>query len=293
MICRPTRSTRFPYTTLFRSRHLAGLGAARPADRLRLGPRRQRAGLRHGSRRRQPAPADPGLLVLGLARLVASRRPPRLRRAHRGRVRHLRRERGRVRGARPGDRPRQRESALVARRAPDRVQLHPRGRTRAVDHGPPGPRDPQAHRPRGRGGESGMVAATGVRVAGIVPGQLDCPEPWEDHPMKQSVLRGALVALPLIAVLVLTGCSKNEEVAESAPPPPPPAAPVETPPAAPPTETTPPPTDEAGTVQNQLKDVYYDYDSANLSSEAQSTLDADGKVLMDNASVSVQIEGHC
>ena len=110
--------------------------------------------------------------------------------------------------------------------------------------------------------------------------------------MKQSVLRGALLALPLIAVLVLTGCSKKEEVAESAPPPPP-AAPVETPPSTPPADTTPPPTDEAGSVQNQLKDVYYDYDSANLSSEAQSTLDADGKVLMDNASVSVQIEGHC
>ena len=109
--------------------------------------------------------------------------------------------------------------------------------------------------------------------------------------MKQSVLRGALLALPLIAVLVLTGCSKNEEVAESAPPPPP-AAPVETP-STPPAETPTAPTDESGSVQNQLKDVYYDYDSANLSSEAQATLDADGKVLMDNASVSVQIEGHC
>jgi peptidoglycan-associated lipoprotein len=111
--------------------------------------------------------------------------------------------------------------------------------------------------------------------------------------MKRSVLRGALVALPLFTVLVLAGCSKNNEVAESAPPPPPPPteAPAETP-SAPPAESTPPSAGES-TVQDQLRDVYFDYDSANLSAEAQSILDADGKVLMDNASVSVQIEGHC
>jgi peptidoglycan-associated lipoprotein len=111
--------------------------------------------------------------------------------------------------------------------------------------------------------------------------------------MKHDVLRRALLALPLCVALALTGCSKDKEVAESAPPPPPPSAPVDTAPSTPPAETATPPSDEAGTVQDQLKDVYFDYDSANLSSEAQATLDADGKVLMDNASVSVQIEGHC
>jgi peptidoglycan-associated lipoprotein len=88
----------------------------------------------------------------------------------------------------------------------------------------------------------------------------------------------AALALPLLAVLVLAGCSKNKEVAEATPPPPP----VEAPPA----ETAP-------TLQDQLRPVFFDYDAATLSSEAQATLDANGRLLLDNASVSVQIEGHC
>lgn len=110
--------------------------------------------------------------------------------------------------------------------------------------------------------------------------------------MKSTALRLTLVVLPLFAVLVFTGCSKNKEVAEAAPPPPV-TAPTETPPptSSPPDE--PAATPSESTVQDRLKDVYYDYDSANLSSEAQATLDADGKVLMDNPTVNVSIEGHC
>ena len=97
--------------------------------------------------------------------------------------------------------------------------------------------------------------------------------------------------LPLAFVAVLAGCSKKKEVAEPAPPPPPPTT-AETPaPAPPPTTTT---TEEpAKTVQDQIADVFFDYDSAELSSSAQSTLDANGKVLNDNASANVTIEGHC
>ena len=102
----------------------------------------------------------------------------------------------------------------------------------------------------------------------------------------------AVLALPLLAVLVLAGCSKNKEVAEATPPPPPPveAAPA---PAPPPPATDPAPTETAPTVQDQMKDVFFDYDAAGLSSDAQATLDANGRVLLDNASTSVQIEGHC
>jgi peptidoglycan-associated lipoprotein len=84
------------------------------------------------------------------------------------------------------------------------------------------------------------------------------------------------------------GCPKNKPVAAAAPPPPPP---VEQP--APPPAPEPPPSEPAPTVQDQLQDVFFDYDAAALSSAAQSTLDGNGRVLMDNASVSVQIEGHC
>jgi peptidoglycan-associated lipoprotein len=106
------------------------------------------------------------------------------------------------------------------------------------------------------------------------------------------ISRFALFCLPLVTVLVLAGCSKHKEVAEPAPPP----APTTT------TETPPPPapapdgnTSEQPnkTVQDQLADVFYDYDSAELSSSAQSTLDANGKVLNDNAGTSITIEGHC
>lgn len=110
--------------------------------------------------------------------------------------------------------------------------------------------------------------------------------------MRSTALRFSLVVLPLFAVLAFTGCSKDKEVAESAPPPattPPPETTTPTPPPA--EDTTAPPSES--TVQDKLKDIFYDYDSANLSAEAQSILDADGKVLMDNPSVNVSIEGHC
>src|SRR5688572_13672746 len=105
-------------------------------------------------------------------------------------------------------------------------------------------------------------------------------------------VRCAAFCLPLVMVAVLAGCSKKKEVAEPAPPPPPTTT-AETTPAPAPAPTTTEPEQPSKTVQDQLADVFFDYDSAELSSSAQSTLDADGKVLNDNASVSVTIEGHC
>jgi peptidoglycan-associated lipoprotein len=139
-----------------------------------------------------------------------------------------------------------------------------------------------------------MVATSGERVVGIHAGQLDCPEPREDFSMnpKPRAVTTLALALPLLVVLVLTGCSKNKEVAEATPPPAP--APVETPASTPPpAPADPAPAETAGSLQEQLKDIFFDYDAASLSSEAQGTLDANGKLLMDNASASVQIEGHC
>jgi len=105
-------------------------------------------------------------------------------------------------------------------------------------------------------------------------------------------VRCAAFCLPLVMVAVLAGCSKKKEVAEPAPPPPPTTA-SETPAPAPPPTNTEPSEQPNKTVQDQLADVFFDYDSAELSSSAQSTLDADGKVLNDNAGTSVTIEGHC
>ena len=88
----------------------------------------------------------------------------------------------------------------------------------------------------------------------------------------------AVLALPLLAALVLAGCSKNKEVAEETPAPPP---------------AEPAPAETAPSIQDRLQDVFFDYDASTLSSQAQSTLDANGRLLLDNANVSVQIEGHC
>jgi peptidoglycan-associated lipoprotein len=101
-----------------------------------------------------------------------------------------------------------------------------------------------------------------------------------------------LLSLPLLTVLVLSGCSKKKEIAEAAPPPPPTTT-TETPPPAPPPSTGSETETPNKTVQDQLADIFFDYDSAELSSSAQSTLDANGKVLNDNANVSLTIEGHC
>jgi peptidoglycan-associated lipoprotein len=102
----------------------------------------------------------------------------------------------------------------------------------------------------------------------------------------------ALLCMPLLAAALFSGCAKKKEIAEAAPPPAPPVeapAPAPTPPPTTPSE----PEQPAKTVQDQLADVFYDYDSAEISSAAQTTLDADAKVLTDNAGTSITIEGHC
>jgi peptidoglycan-associated lipoprotein len=103
-------------------------------------------------------------------------------------------------------------------------------------------------------------------------------------------MRAVMLVLPILAAVVLSGCGKKE-VAESAPPPAPAPAPTEqasTPPPPPPAEPEP-----SRSVAEQLQDVFFDYDSANLSDAARTTLDANGKVLADNASAAITIEGHC
>jgi len=106
-------------------------------------------------------------------------------------------------------------------------------------------------------------------------------------------LRNAAIALclPVLAACLLSGCAKKKEVAEAAPPPAPVETPAPTP--APPPAPTPEPEQPTKTVQDQLADVFFDLDKAELSSASQSTLDADGKVLNDNAGTNITIEGHC
>ena len=102
----------------------------------------------------------------------------------------------------------------------------------------------------------------------------------------------AWLCLPLLAVALLGGCAKKKTVAESAPPPAPEVTTPAPEPAPPPPTPTEPEQPNQG-VQDKLKDAFFDYDSAELSGTAQSTLDTDGKVLNDNPGTNVTIEGHC
>ena len=101
------------------------------------------------------------------------------------------------------------------------------------------------------------------------------------------------IALPLLVLALLaSGCAKKKPIAEPAPPPAP--APQETPaPPPPPPPPAPPEETPKTNVQDQLKDVSFDFDSATLTAAAQAILDADGKVLQDRADAKITIEGHC
>lgn len=108
--------------------------------------------------------------------------------------------------------------------------------------------------------------------------------------MKLSPRFAALALIALLAVSV-TGCAKKPAATTPVPP-----APTET--AAPtPTPTpTPAPTPEPAApavTASDLQTVYFDYDSFSLSDNARAALDANAKLLRENASLMVSLDGHC
>jgi peptidoglycan-associated lipoprotein len=97
----------------------------------------------------------------------------------------------------------------------------------------------------------------------------------------------------LVALVALSaGCAKKT----AAPPEPPPAPPQEqtqtpTPPPTPtPAEQPPAPT---GVRSEDLQPAFFDLDSYTLRDDARSALDGNARLLRDNSSVRVTIEGHC
>ena len=102
-----------------------------------------------------------------------------------------------------------------------------------------------------------------------------------------------LTALTL-GLLILAGCAKKAVQAPptSATPPPaetskPTEQPKETPPT--PAETTP----SHQLTAADLQPVFFDFDSYTLRDDARSTLDANARLLRDNATAKIVIEGHC
>jgi peptidoglycan-associated lipoprotein len=128
--------------------------------------------------------------------------------------------------------------------------------------------------------------------------------------MRRVSTNGALIALVLCTVVVLACGGKKPPVARPIPPPPPPAAsttPGARPPAPPepvaePTIVPPEPVrDERITSaslddlnrNSPLKAAFFEYDSSELTEEAQRALTDDAQTLKQYPTWTVTIEGHC
>ncbi len=108
--------------------------------------------------------------------------------------------------------------------------------------------------------------------------------------MRKTLVRMLVVALAATAVLA-TGCAKKPPAPATAPPAPA-AAPAPQPTATPPPAESTAPAPAAATIAD-LHTVYFALDSWSLDDAAKATLDANAKVLRDNASMNTRIEGNC
>jgi peptidoglycan-associated lipoprotein len=109
--------------------------------------------------------------------------------------------------------------------------------------------------------------------------------------MNRSATLRMVLGLALALALAATGCSKKAAEEPPATTPPPAEPPVEQPQTPPETPTTPPETPAETAISWQ--DAFFDYDKSDLRDDARAALDADGKLLRDNANARVTIEGHC
>jgi peptidoglycan-associated lipoprotein len=133
---------------------------------------------------------------------------------------------------------------------------------------------------------------------------------WKGFMMlKMSVRRSMLGGVALLTAVAVSGCAKQQPpVARTPPPPPPTSAAGARPPAPPepitePTVVPPEPVlDEVGLDAKSLDDlnresplqpVFYGYDSAELTGDAQAQLTSNAEILKQHPSWMITIEGHC
>ena len=111
---------------------------------------------------------------------------------------------------------------------------------------------------------------------------------------RKNVWRLGLLAALTGLVMVSAGCAKKAMQAppttENVPPQPTPKSnehPSDTPP------TPPVATPQHGLTATDLQPVFFDVDSYSLRDDARSTLDANARLLRDNAAAKIVLEGHC
>ena len=107
-----------------------------------------------------------------------------------------------------------------------------------------------------------------------------------------------LAAAMLVIALVAAGCAKKATQATTPPPAPPQpgtttTTQTETPPVPAPMPPAPAPTPGTAELVAQLRPVFFALDSYALSDDARGALDANAKLLRENPSLRITIEGHC
>ena len=113
--------------------------------------------------------------------------------------------------------------------------------------------------------------------------------------MRTTIARPLALGLGLALLLTATGCARKAKQVQPTPPPPPPVeTPAPTPPPTPPPPPpppTPPPTRQI--TAGDFQPAFFDYDAYSLRDDARQALDLDARLLRENASLQITIEGHC
>jgi len=111
--------------------------------------------------------------------------------------------------------------------------------------------------------------------------------------MKSSAARLLTPFLALALIAGGLGCAKKSKEVPPAPAPPPPVKTASNPPETPPPtpQTTPAP--ETKLTTSDFQAAFFDLDSYTLRDDARTALDTDARLLRDNPSVHITIEGHC
>jgi len=116
--------------------------------------------------------------------------------------------------------------------------------------------------------------------------------------MNAKIARPLALALGLAMLLGASSCAKKSTKTAPTPPPTPPVEkpappPPPPPPPTPPTPPPAPPPSPPKVTAEDFKPAFFDFDSYKLREDARQALDQDAKLLRDNPSVQVTIEGHC
>ena len=114
--------------------------------------------------------------------------------------------------------------------------------------------------------------------------------------MRNLTTRPLALGLGLALLLAAASCAHKAKVVQPTPPPTPPVetpapTPPPTPPPPPPPAPTPPPPRQI--TAEDFQPAFFDYDAYALRDDARKALDQDAKLLRENASLQVTIEGHC